>query len=139
MARPYLSRTLRTFVEDRAQRRCEYCLIDQEDSPFRHAVDHIRAVKHMGSTAEENLALACAQCNSAKAADLTGIDPLSDEIVRLFNPREQQWRDHFALEGAMIVGLTPVGRATVRLLRMNTVERVEERQRLQAKGRYPAP
>ena len=91
----------------------------------------------MGSTSQENLALACSHCNNGKAADLTAIDPLGGELVRLFNPRQQVWRDHFALEGAAIVGITPVGRATVRLLRMNAVERLEERQRLQAKGRYP--
>ena len=38
----------------------------------------------------------------------------------LFNPRQQKWHDHFAVNGARIVGLTPTGRVTIALLQLNT-------------------
>jgi hypothetical protein len=39
----------------------------------------------------------------------------------LFNPRIDQWNDHFAwsADGLEIVGLTSAGRATVRMLDLN--------------------
>jgi len=45
----------------------------------------------------------------------------------LFNPRSDQWSDHFVIQGGHIIGLTPTGRATVRLLNMNAPRRVELR------------
>ncbi len=52
-------------------------------------------------------------------------------MVALFNPREQVWVEHFAFRGARIMGLTPVGRATVQVLDMNARERVKIREDLQ--------
>jgi 5-methylcytosine-specific restriction endonuclease McrA len=37
----YLSETLRQQVIQRANGRCEYCLIHQDDSLYAHEVDHI--------------------------------------------------------------------------------------------------
>jgi hypothetical protein len=67
-------------------------------------------------------------CNSFKGPNLTGMDPQTNQIVPLFNPRSQNWGDHFALSGAEIVGQTTQGRATVRLLRMNDQERLQVRE-----------
>jgi hypothetical protein len=39
----------------------------------------------------------------------TGIDPDSGALVRLFNPRQDRWEDHFALRGAFMVGLILIG------------------------------
>jgi hypothetical protein len=61
---------------------------------------------------EENLALACAICNGNKGPNLASIDPLSGEIVPLFNPRTQNWNDHFEIHGAEIIGRIAIGRAT---------------------------
>jgi hypothetical protein len=49
-------------------------------------------------------------------------------MVSLFNPRNDVWSDHFAVLGGRINGLTPKGRATVRLLNMNAPRRVELRE-----------
>ena len=49
-------------------------------------------------------------------------------IVELFHPRRHVWTGHFTTEGPRIVGLTAIGQATVRLLKLNTLERVEERE-----------
>jgi len=129
--------SLRRLVIERADGRCEYCLIHQDVSPYTHEVDHLIARKHGGQTVAENLALACLPCNRRKGSDLTAFDPDSGDIVPLFNPRTQLWTAHFALEGARIVGLTPAGRATVALLALNAPVRLTERQALIALGLYP--
>jgi 5-methylcytosine-specific restriction endonuclease McrA len=131
------SAALRRLVIERADGRCEYCLIHQDVSPFTHEVNHLVARKHGGQTVSENLALACLSCNRRKGSDLTSIDPFSGEIVTLFNPRVQAWTSHFALENAHIVGLTPAGRATVFLLVLNAPVRLVERQTLIEQGLYP--
>jgi len=92
-----------------------------------------------GLTEESNLALACMFCNLNKGSDLAAIDPLSGEIVPLFNPRTQIWSEHFDVSDALILGITAIGRATVALLRLNDRERVDYRQSLIEIGRYPLP
>ena len=128
---------LRLAVRQRAQGRCEYCLIHEEDFLFAHEPDHIIATQHGGPTTEENLALACADCNRRKGPNLSSVDPDSNAIVRLFHPRRDRWAEHFALDGQRIVGLTPAGRATVFLLQLNSDERTRMRRRLRRAGRYP--
>jgi hypothetical protein len=55
------------------------------------------------------------------------MDPETGEVVRLFNPRLDQWAEHFELRDIRITGLTATGRATVSLLRMNDARRLELR------------
>ncbi len=91
-------------------------------------IEHIVSRQHGGSDEPHSLALACDRCNAYKGPNLTSIDPDSNAIVTLFNPRQDTWEDHFALRGGRITGLTPKGRATVRLLNMNAPRRVELRE-----------
>jgi 5-methylcytosine-specific restriction endonuclease McrA len=133
----YIPAALRRRVRSRAQNHCEYCLLADEDSFLRHEPDHIIAEKHGGETTAENLALACFDCNRFKGSDIASVDPGSDRIVPLFNPRTQRWEEHFSLDVARIVPLTPVGRATERLLRMNLPGRLAVRQILAEIHRYP--
>jgi 5-methylcytosine-specific restriction endonuclease McrA len=116
----------RSVVIERAESRCEYCHKPQI-SFYPHEVDHIIALKHGGETSLDNLAFACFQCNRYKGSDIASIDPQTNLITPLFNPRAQEWADHFRFEGAAIVPLTPEGRATVFLLRLNDPRRVQER------------
>ncbi len=106
---------------------------------YPHEVDHVIPEKHGGATELSNLALACWRCNRHKGTDLTSIDPETGAITPLFNPRTQQWHEHFRLRGAIIEPLTPEGRVTVILLQLNRPDRVEERTVLLAKGHYPPP
>lgn len=115
-----------TEVRRRALDRCEYCLIPQ--SAFRRAfhIEHVIAKQHGGEYILENLALACWQCNLKKGPNLTGVDPETGDLSRLFNPRTDTWTEHFtfirpkhSLKRIEIRGLTPVGRTTSRLLDMN--------------------
>jgi 5-methylcytosine-specific restriction endonuclease McrA len=106
-----LIEALRDLVRTRAGNRCEYCRIHQDDDPFfRFHIEHIKARQHGGPTTEENLALSCQHCNLHKGTNLTGIDPTTDAISPLFDPRRQTWADHFTVNGGVIVGLTAVGR-----------------------------
>lgn len=138
MTRSNISTQLRQQVSIRADNRCEYCLLSEEDSTIRHTIDHIRALKHEGSSDAENLALACIDCNRNKGSDIATFDPDSQQLVRLFDPRHDIWREHFTLDKATIVGLTPIGRGTVNILQFNEPTRVQHRAFLQAKGNYPA-
>jgi hypothetical protein len=54
-------------------------------------VEHIIAKKHRGSDDPDNLAWACLECNLGKSSNLSGRDPGTGRVVRLFNPRRQRW------------------------------------------------
>lgn len=123
---------VRRLVRERANHQCEYCGLAEAHVYIPHHIDHIRPKQHGGDDSLHNLSLACQGCNLSKGANLAGIDSESGTLVALFNPREQVWAEHFAFHGARIVGLTPVGRATVQVLAMNTRERVKIREDLQA-------
>jgi hypothetical protein len=100
----------------------------QSDEPFfRYQLEHCTARQHGGTNDESNLALSCPHCNRHKGPNLAGLDPLDGTMVALFHPRLQRWEEHFAFHGPVIVGLTPVGRATVRVLAMNAPLRIELR------------
>lgn len=59
--------------------------------------------------------------------------------MSIFHPRLQKWPEHFSWsENALkIVGLTPIGRATVAVLRMNRKELVNLRELMFVVGKHP--
>lgn len=115
----------RRLVRLRAANRCEYCQLPEEHSPVaRLQLEHIRPRKHGGSDDDGNLALACIDCNLRKGSNLTGIDPETDQVVELDNPRQQSWSDHFAWNGVRLRGLTDVGRVTIRVMDLNSDDRI---------------
>jgi HNH endonuclease len=124
-------------VRRRARYRCEYCQLPQSALPIRHQVDHIIAEQHEGGDEPSNLALACAHCNRHKGPNLSGLAPVTRELTRLYNPRQDRWREHFAWQGAVLIGLTAVGRTTIQVLAINDREMVEARETLIAEGRFP--
>jgi hypothetical protein len=128
---------LRRLVENRADGRCEYCLLRQEDSYFPHHIDHIISRKHGGRSVFTNLAYTCVRCNVAKGTDVGSINPQDGALIAFFNPRRQRWASHFMLRGAVIEPLTAEGAATARVLQFNLDKRVAERRILIAFGRYP--
>jgi hypothetical protein len=133
----YVPAELRTLVIFRAQESCEYCLVHADYAVLVHEIDHAIAEKHGGATEADNLAYACAQCNRFKGSDIATFDPQTGQIVPLFNPRTQSWQDHFRHDGAVIIALSPQGRATERLLQLNQIDRVLLRRELISAGRYP--
>ncbi len=119
---------LRDFVRHRANNRCEYCRLHQRQTPlFTFHIEHVRAKQHGGTDDPFNLALACNRCNRTKGPNLSSVDPVTGQLVRLFNPREDTWNVHVVFQGVPIEGRTPEGRATVELLKMNEPKRVRTR------------
>lgn len=130
-----MDEALRQLVRTRAAQRCEYCHLEQKQAPFAHFhIDHIVSRQHGGSDDSENLTLACHHCNLHNGPNLTGVDPESGQITPLFNPRKEIWNRHFALRGILVVGLTSIGRITVRVLAMNAPDRMQLRAELQNTG-----
>jgi hypothetical protein len=130
-------------VRLRASNRCEYCHLPQAAYRRPFHMEHIIARQHGGSTELENLALACWNCNLKKGPNISGIDPKSGCVTTLFHPRKDEWSEHFSpLVGALmpmgvaLVGLTPVGRATVQVLGLNEEMRQMIRYELWLEGRY---
>jgi len=117
------------FIRQRARNCCEYCRVPQEYYPdFTFHIEHIVARQHGGVEEVANLAFACHLCNRKKGPNLSGIDPDTRELTRLFNPRTDVWTEHFRLdESGFIVGLTPVGRTTAYVLGMNSSVRIQIR------------
>jgi hypothetical protein len=117
-----VNRDLAQAVRERAGERCEYCLVPQSARQLRFQIDHIIAEQHGGETVLDNLALACPHCNRYKGPNIAGLDSQSGQLVRLFHPRTDDWIEHFQFVKALLVGKTPVGRATVQVLAMNEDE-----------------
>ncbi|MHB1541970.1 MAG: HNH endonuclease [Steroidobacteraceae bacterium] len=111
---------LRQFVRTRAAYQCEYCRLSQEFSELRFHIEHIVPRQHGGADHLDNLAL--------EGPNLTGIDPQTGEVIRLFDPRRDAWFEHFRFDIVEIIGLTSKGRATASLLEMNHPERMRVRE-----------
>lgn len=118
---------LRKLAKERADDRCEYCGLSQQHSVMSFHVEHIIPRQHGGATVAGNLALACPNCNLHKGPNLTGIDPDTSEVCRLFHPRKDVWREHFQSNGVRLIGVTAVGRTTVWLLVMNAEDQLQLR------------
>ena len=128
---------LRQLVFDRAEGRCEYCLLSQMVSAHKHEPDHIIPIQHDGQTTADNLALSCARCNRYKGYNVGSFDPETGELTTFFNPRKHVWSDHFRLDGAIIQPLTAHGRVTVKMLHLNDADRIDERETLIRLNLYP--
>ena len=110
-----VNETSKKLVRERAKFLCEYCHSLEEASAALFAIDHIIPQSHPGSSDDlDNLALACHRCNQRRYNFRTGIDPKTQTEVPLFNPRNQNWSEHFiwTKDGLNIIGTTPIGRAT---------------------------
>lgn len=129
MSRP---EALASDVRHRAGERCEYCRMSQRLQGATFHIEHIVPVTCGGTTTLENLALACPSCNLHKSDRSHAIDPTTGERVPMFHPRQQAWDEHFGWDATTVIGLTPIGRATIARLDMNHPrrQRVREAERL---------
>jgi len=130
---------VRQRIAEEARHRCGYCLRTEELMGMTMTLDHIIPEAAGGPSSEENLWLACRRCNEFKGTQTHARDPLTGREVRLFNPRQQKWSDHFAWseDGTKIQGLTPCGRATVAALKLNSPEIVVARRLWVSVGWWP--
>src|SRR6266545_2994731 len=104
---------LRHAVIERAENRCEYCLLSQVAQEATFHVDHVVPQSAGGPTTFDNLAFACVTCSLKKGPRQSAIDPQTGLESLLFNPRQDVWREHFRWDGVVIVGLSAKARATV--------------------------
>ena len=129
-----MERSLYDVVRERAGRCCEYCRFPESVARLAFHLDHIVARQHGGETTLDNLAFACCYCNRYKGPNVAGVDPESHRIVELFDPRRHAWDQHFRWQGALLIGRTPIGRATIQLLRINRPIAVATRRLLMGEG-----
>lgn len=92
-----------------------------------------------GDATADNLALACQGCNNFKYNKTTARDPVSGQVVPLFHPRRDHWYEHFVWnhDCTLIIGLTPIGRATITALHMNREGVINLRRLLLLTGKHP--
>lgn len=129
---------LRRQIAERAGFRCEYCLVPEQFLATVFHIDHIRSLKHGGITTLHNLAYACPHCNQNKGSDVaTFVDEEGEETIRIFNPRKDNWQNHFEQAQGVILAKTPIGKATIDVLEMNQPDRLIFRQALAEAGFYP--
>ena len=131
--------SLRRLVIQRADNRCEYCGISQLGQVATFHIDHIVPVIAAGETVTENLALACVSCSLRKGARQDVEDLETGEVVSIFNPRQQLWKEHFVWKGVQVIGLTSTGRATIQALDLNRPTMLAIRAEEELLGRHPPP
>jgi hypothetical protein len=121
MSRSYISVEVDRNVRNISNNRCGYCLSPQKLVMARLEIEHIIHISKGGSNEESNLWIACSICTSHKAGKIEAIDPVTNKVVALFNPRTQKWAEHFAwsVDGIRILGKTETGRATVKALSLD--------------------
>lgn len=119
----------RRAVLRRSGGRCEYC----RTVGWPLTIDHVDPTRR-GADADhaDNLAAACYPCNRLKWHRTAADDPATGQAVRLFNPRTDDWEEHFTWgRGYLtILGWTATGRATVRQLKLNREDRKRQRRLL---------
>jgi HNH endonuclease len=139
VARSKLSEIVQAQIRQRAGGLCEFCHASERWQYVKFTIDHQLPLSLGGSNRLENIALACFHCNRQKTARLTAADPRSDQEVPLFNPRQDNWQDHFiwSSDGQLIIGLTATGRATVVALALNRERVIAIRAADREIGRHP--
>lgn len=135
---PQISDVLRQFIAERAHGLCEYCQT-AEIIVVSLEIDHIVPQAAGGITNVDNLCLVCRGCNAFKQDFQEAVDPDTQKVVALFNPRTQLWTEHFrwSEDGVLVIGLTPTGRATIERLRMNRPAVVAARRLWVSAGWHP--
>ena len=139
MSSDYIPVELRRRVAEQARYRCGYCLTQEAVVGRPMEMDHLDPRSLGGPTTENNLWLACSLCNDHKSNRFLIIDPVTGVKVRVFNPRQQKWAQHFtwAEGGTRIDGATAIGRATVAALQLNRPSLVLARRLWVAVGWHP--
>jgi 5-methylcytosine-specific restriction endonuclease McrA len=90
-----IKKNIEEKLRQEAKNRCGYCLNPQELLPFKLEIEHLFPIALGGETVEENLWLACRECNAHKSKKIKSVDFLTGKLVKLFNPRTQIWKEHF--------------------------------------------
>ena len=78
-------------------------------------------------------------CNRYKTIRQTGFDLITQQDIAFFHPHRQLWTDHFAWDEAktLLIGLTPAGRVTIAILKMNRPQLIRVRKMWVKMGEHP--
>jgi len=127
------------FVKERAKYCCEYCGCPYDFANQFFSIEHILPKSKEGTDKRSNLAYACQCCNGHKYNKIVGLDPVNNQIVSLYNPRKDKWKEHFnwSEDYLSVEGVSPIGRATVETLHLNRENLVNLRAALFAFGEHP--
>jgi HNH endonuclease len=141
MPRERVNARLRRLVVDRANGCCEYCRSQERFAMQPFSAEHIEPRSQGGRASLRNLAWACQGCNNHKYKKTVARDSVTGEVVPLFHPRKQRWSDHFAWneDGTHVLGMSPIGRATIDALHLNRKGLVNLRRILFIVGEHPPP
>ncbi len=124
MSSGYVPKAVRERLVSESNRQCAYCRGSEILTGMPLVVDHITPRALGGKAVLVNLCMSCHRCNQYKGAQTQALDPLTRELTALFNPRLQNWHEHFkwSRNGIEIIGVTACGRATIAALRLNSDE-----------------
>ena len=108
-------------IRAQAGNMCGYCCVPQKLLSYKLEIEHLHPKGKGGTDEEQNLWLACRQCNLSKGTQTLGFDNVTSAKVKIFNPRQQTWSEHFAWsdDKTIIIGRTSCGRATVSAIKLN--------------------
>jgi hypothetical protein len=118
---------------------CAYCRTAENLTAVTFEFEHIVPRSDGGVSEFENLCLACPSCNRYKSDLTVASDPVTQEPAGLFHPQRHSWSEHFSwnAEATEILGLTPTGRATIVVLRMNRPQMIRVRRMWVAMNEHP--
>ncbi len=139
MSSGWISETLREKIRIQAGDQCGYCRSLQKYVLGLLEIEHIIPKAKGGTDDEDNLWLACRLCNGYKGIQTDALDPVTGRRVKLFNPRKQEWSEHFkwSEDGIQVIGSTACGRSTVIALQLNNIVSVTVRQQWVLAGWHP--
>lgn len=135
----YIPVELQRQVRSRFVDCCAYCHTAEALTVTTFEFEHITPRSAGGGSSLENLCLSCPACNSHKAQRQSAIDPVTGVTVPLFHPQNQVWAEHFTWneDATEIIGITPIGRATIVALKVNRPQMVRVRKMWVKMGEHP--
>jgi hypothetical protein len=135
----YIPVDVQRRVRERFANCCAYCRTAEDLTVVTFEFEHIIPRSAGGATVFENICLACPTCNRYKSDLILVPDPVTQDDVPLFHPQQHDWFEHFAWseDATQVVGLTPVGRATIAALKMNRPQMIRVRRMWVAMNEHP--
>ena len=109
-------------------------------NPSRGATFHIEHVvpRAMGGLSDSsNLALACPSCNLHKGDRISVKSSVNGDVIQLFNPRLDDWNNHFEWDDYTLVSKSEIGRVTIQAFDLNHERRIRIRRAEQLFGLFP--
>lgn len=90
-----------------------------------------------GLSDSSNLALACPSCNLHKGYSISVKSSVNGDVIQLFNPRLDDWNNHFEWDDYTLVPKSEIGRVTTQAFDLNHERRIRIRRAEQLFGLFP--